>query len=157
LLAAGVELRDRNAAAARRHLEHAQSLLGATPAPGDEAMLRIWVSRLAALDGDADQAVEAARTALKLLGDFNGDTRGAAALALAKGLELEGDDDGADAAYRRAVDLLGAHGPGTDAGEAALEWASFLRRRGRGKEAESVFRRAYDLGVHAETEAARRR
>ncbi|HEY6607023.1 MAG TPA: helix-turn-helix transcriptional regulator, partial [Gaiellaceae bacterium] len=105
LLAAGVELRDGNAAAARRHLEHAQSLLGATPSPSDEAMLRICVSRLAALDGDADQAVEAARTALKLLGDFNGDTRGAAALALAKGLELEGDDDGADAAYRRAVDL----------------------------------------------------
>jgi transcriptional regulator with XRE-family HTH domain len=157
LLAARVELRDGNAAAVRRYLEHAQSLLGPTPAPGDEATLRICESRLAALDGDADRAVETARTALKLLGDFNGDTRGAAALALAKGLELEGDDDGAEAAYRRAVDLLGAHGPGVDAGEAALEWASFLRRRGRGQEAESVFRRAYDLGVHAETEAARRR
>jgi transcriptional regulator with XRE-family HTH domain len=157
LLAARVELRDENAAAARRHLEHAQTLLGATPAPGDEAMLRICESRLAALDGDADRAVEAARAALKLLGDFNGDTRGAAAQALAKGLELQGDDDGADAAYRRAVDLLGAHGPGMDAGEAALEWASFLRRRGRAREAESVSRRAYDLGVPAETEAARRR
>jgi tetratricopeptide (TPR) repeat protein len=120
-------------------------------------MLRICESRLAALDGDADRAVEAARAALRLLGDLNGDTRGAAAQALAKGLELQGDDDGADAAYRRAVDLLGAHGPGADAGEAALEWASFLRSRGRAKEAESVFRRAYDLGVHAETEAARRR
>jgi transcriptional regulator with XRE-family HTH domain len=157
LLGARVELHDGNAAAARRQLEHAQSFLGRTPARGDEAMLRICESRLAALDGDAERAVEAARAALKLLGDFNGDTRGAAALALAKGLELQGDDDGADAAYRRAVDLLGAHGPGADAGEAALEWASSLRRRGRGKEAESVFRRAYDLGVHAETEAARRR
>jgi transcriptional regulator with XRE-family HTH domain len=157
LLASQVELRDGNAGAARRQLERAQSLLGATPAQGDEAMLRICESRLAALDGDADRAVEAARAALRLLGDLNGDTRGAAAQALAKGLELQGDDDGADAAYRRAVDLLGAHGPGADAGEAALEWASFLRRRGRAKEAESVFRRAYDLGVHAETEAARRR
>lgn len=157
LLAAQVELRDRNAAVARLHLERAQGLLGARPARGDEAMLRICESRLAALDRDADRAVDAARAALKLLGDFNGDTRGAAAQTLAKGLELQGDDDGADAAYRRAVDLLGAHGPSADAGEAALEWASFLRKRGRAKEAESVYRRAYDLGVHAETEAARRR
>jgi transcriptional regulator with XRE-family HTH domain len=157
LLAVRVELRDGNARAARGHLELAQRLLGATPGRSDEAILRISESRIAALDGDADRAVEAARAALKLLGDFNGDTRGAAAQALAKGLELNGDDDGADDAYRRAVDLLAAHGGGADAGEAALEWASFLRRRGRRKEAESVFRRAYDLGVAAETEAARRR
>ncbi len=157
LLAARIELREGDAAAARRQLELAHGLFAASPAPSDEAALRISESRLAALDGDADRAVEAARAALKLLGDFNGDTRGAAAQALAKGLELQGDEDGADDAYGRAVDLLAAHGSGGDAGEAALEWADFLRRRGRVKEAESVLRRAYDLGVDAETEAARRR
>jgi transcriptional regulator with XRE-family HTH domain len=157
LLAARVELRDGNAAAARRQLELAEKLLGPTPARSDQATLRTCESRLAALDGDADRAVEAARAALELLGDFDGVTRGAAAQALAKGRELQGDDAGADDAYRRAVDLLAAHGGGGDAGEAALEWAYSLRRRGRLKEAESVFRRAYDLGVDAETEAARRR
>jgi transcriptional regulator with XRE-family HTH domain len=157
LLAARIELRDEHAAAARRQLELAERLFGASPPASDGAALRVCESRLAALDGDADRAVEAAHSALELLGDFNGDTRGGAAQALAKGLELQGDDEGADDAYRRAVDLLAAHGGGSDAGEAALEWSYSLRRRGRVKEAESVLRRAYDLGVDAETEAARRR
>jgi transcriptional regulator with XRE-family HTH domain len=157
LLAARIDLRDGDRTAARRQLELAHRLLGPAPAPSDKAALRICESRLAALDGDADRAVAAARDALELLGDFNGDTRGAAAQALAKGLELQDDDHGADEAYRRAVDLLAAHGSGGDAGQAALEWSDFLRRRGRVKEAESVLRRAYDLGVDAETEAARRR
>ncbi len=33
------------------------------------------------------------------------------------------------------------------AGEGALQWAGFLRERGRGEEAETIRRRAYDLGV----------
>ena len=53
--------------------------------------------------------------------------------------------------YRRAVDLLTVHGRRADAGEAALEWANFLRDHGREDEAEPILRRAYDLGVTADS------
>jgi transcriptional regulator with XRE-family HTH domain len=157
LLAAGVELRRKDAADARHHLELAEALLGAAPERVDLGMLRIGQSRLAALEGDGRAAVERARDSLALLGDFHGDTQGAAVHALASGLALDGDDTGANDAFRRAVDLLTAHGRRADAGEAALEWANFLRDRGREDEAEPILRRAYDLGVDAETASARQR
>jgi len=157
LLAAGVELRERQAQDARRHLELAERLLGVKPELVDRGMLRIGQSRLAELEGDANRAVELARDALALLGDFHGDTQGAAVHALARGLAAQGDVTGATDAYRRAVDLLTVHGRRSDAGEAALEWANFLRERGREEEAEPILRRAYDLGVNAESEAARGR
>ena len=116
-------------------------------------MLRIGQSRLAELEGDGDGAVERARDALALLGEFHGDTQGSAVHALARGLALKGDETGAIDAYRRAVDLLTVHGRRSDAGEAALEWANFLKERGRKEEAERILRRAYDLGVNAETTA----
>ena len=53
----------------------------------------------------------------------------------------------------RAVDLLSVHGQRFHAGTAALEWAGLLQEHGREEEAEPVLRRAYDLGVGAETEA----
>src|SRR5437868_1902824 len=151
LLAAGVELRTQSIAEGRGHLELAESLLGANSERADLAMLRIGQSRLAALETKADVAVERARDALALLGDFHGDTQGAAVHALARALALQGDEVGANDSYRRAVDLLTAHGRRADAGEAALEWATFLRERGREDEAEPILRRAYDLGVSAET------
>jgi transcriptional regulator with XRE-family HTH domain len=157
LLAAGVELRNRSVAEARRHLELAEALLGATAERVDLGMLRIGQSRLATLEGDAPRAVERARDSLALLGDFHGDTQGAAVHALASGLALQGDDTGANDAYRRAVDLLTAHARRADAGEAALEWANFLRERGREEEAEPILRRAYDLGVDAETASTQQR
>ena len=157
LLAAGVELRDKSAREARRQLELAETLLGAAPQRLDLGMLRIGQSRLATLEGDASVAVERARDALALLGDFHGDTQGAAVHALASALALQGDDTGANDAYRRAVDVLTAHGRRADAGEAALEWATFLRERGRDAEAEPILRRAYDLGVKAETASAGQR
>jgi tetratricopeptide (TPR) repeat protein len=151
LLAAGVELRSESVAEARHHLELAEKLLGSSPERVDVGMLRIGQSRLAALEGNAAAAVERARDALALLGDFHGDTQGAAVHALARALALLGDETGAVDAFRRAVDLLTAHGRRTDAGEAALEWATFLREHGREDEAEPILRRAYDLGVTAET------
>jgi Flp pilus assembly protein TadD len=114
-------------------------------------MLRIGQSRLAALEGDGGEAVEHARDALAVLGTYHGGEQGSAVHALASALRLTGDDAGADDAYRRAVDLLTVHGRKADAGAAALEWATFLRERGREDEAEPIFRRAYDLGVSAET------
>ena len=157
LLAAGVELRRATADEARRHLDLADRLLGAHPEQADVGMLRIGQSRLAALEGNGDVAVERAREALGLLGEFHGGEQGAAVHALATALALSGDDVGASDAYRRAVDLLTVHGRRADAGEAALEWANFLRERGREEEAESILRRAYDLGVDAETASVRKR
>jgi transcriptional regulator with XRE-family HTH domain len=154
LLSAGVELRRASAGDARQQLESAERLLGPTPEPVDVGMLRIGQSRLAALEGDADTAVERARQALAILGDFHGGEQGTAVHALARGLALQGEGTGADDAYRRAVDLLTVHGRRSDAGEAALEWANFLKEQGRDGDAEPILRRAYDLGVDAETQVA---
>jgi tetratricopeptide (TPR) repeat protein len=151
LLAAGAELRTGASEDARHHLEQAELLLGAHAEAADLGMLRSGQSLLAAVDGDADSAVERARDALALLGDFHGAEQGFAVRALAKGLALQGDQAGAHDAYRRAVDIMTVHGRRADAGETALEWAGFLREHGRDEEAEPILRRAYDLGVNAET------
>ena len=155
LLSAGVELRQSSVDEARHQLESAERLLGPSPEPADVGMLRIGESRLAALEGDAEAAVDRARQALAILGDFHGGEQGTAVHALARGLALQGEVTGADDAYRRAVDLLTVHGRRSDAGEAALEWANFLKEQGRNDDAEPILRRAYDLGVDAETQAAR--
>jgi transcriptional regulator with XRE-family HTH domain len=157
LLAAGAELRNGSSDAARGNLEQAERLLGPHPRAEDLGMLRTGESHLAALEGDADVAVERARDALALLGHFHGEEQGYAVRALAKGLALQGDEAGALDAYRRAVDLLTVHTRRADAGEAALEWANFLRERGREDEAEPILRRAYDLGVSSETAPAPQR
>jgi transcriptional regulator with XRE-family HTH domain len=155
LIAAGIEIRQGSTADAKHHLEVAARLLGALAESVDVGMLRIGESRVAALEGDADTAVEKARDALSRLGDFHGGEQGFAVQALATGLALQGDATGAGDAYRRAVDLLTVHGRRSDAGEAALQWANFLQEQGRDEDAGPILRRAYDLGVDAETAANR--
>ncbi len=155
ILAAGAELRRGDGDEAQRNLEQAERLFGATAQPEDLGMLRTGQSRLAALEGEADTAVERAREALALLGEFHGGEQGTAVHALAQGLALQDDETGANDSYRRAVDLLTVHGRRADAGEVALEWATFLREHGHEDQAEPILRRAYDLGVDAEAEATR--
>jgi tetratricopeptide (TPR) repeat protein len=155
LLAAGVELRRSSTDDAQHNLELAERLLGPHPGALDLGMLRTGQSRLAAQQGDENTAVERARQALSLLGDFHGGEQGSAVQALARGLAMQGDVTGATDAFRRAVDLLTVHGRRSDAGEAALQWATFLQAQGREEEAEPILRRAYDLGVDAETAAQR--
>jgi tetratricopeptide (TPR) repeat protein len=155
LLSAGIESAEGRVEETRTELEIAARLLGAAPEPPDLGMLRIGQSRLAALESDGGRAVECARDALAILGDFHGSELGAACWALARGLALEGDTDAALQAYRRAVDLLTVHGRRHSAGMASLDWASLLREQGKGDEAEPILRRAYDLGVDAETAAHR--
>lgn len=151
LLSAGIEATESHVDTTREQLRLAEKLLGSSAEPLDLAMLQIGRSRLAAIENDAERAVESAREALALLDDFHGDAQGAAVAALARGLALQGDEVGAVDAYRRAVDLLTVHGRRAEGGLAALEWANFLRERGREDEAEPILRRAYDLGVDAET------
>jgi transcriptional regulator with XRE-family HTH domain len=155
LLSAGIDSQEGRAEATRKQLEIAARLLGPAPEPADLGMLRIGQSRLATLEGDGARAVESARDALAILGDFNGGELGQACWALARGLALEGEADAAIETYRRAVDLLTVHGRRHNAGMASLDWASLLQEQGRGDEAEPILRRAYDLGVDAETAAQR--
>ena len=155
LLAAGAAVRTGAVEDVRRNLEQAEQLLGAHPQATDLGMLRTGLSHLAALEGDADAAVERARDSLALLGDHHGSELGFAARALAKGLAMQGEVANANDAYRRAVDLMTVHGRRADAGETALEWANFLREQGRDEEAEPILRRAYDLGVDAEATTLR--
>ena len=155
LLSAGIDSQEGRAEATRKQLEIAARLLGPAPEPADLGMLRIGQSRLATLEGDGARAVESARDALAILGDFNGGELGQACWALARGLALEGEADAAIETYRRAVDLLTVHGRRHNAGMASLDWASLLQEQGRGDEAEPILRRAYDLGVDAETAAHR--
>ena len=153
LLSAGIDSEEGRIEPTRKQLELAGRLLGASAEPADLGMLRIGYSRLAALEGDGPRAVECARDALAILGDFNGGERGQACWALARGLALEDETDAAIETYRRAVDLLTVHGRRHHAGMAALDWASLLRERGREADAEPILRRAYDLGVDAEIAA----
>ena len=151
LLSAGIESQEGRPEETREQLEIAERLLGPAPDPGDLGMLRIGQSRLASLDGDGDAAVERARDALAILGDLHGAELGQACWALARGLALKGDVSAAVDTYRRAVDLLTVHGRRYNAGLASLDWANFLKQQGREDEAEPILRRAYDLGVTAET------
>ena len=153
LLAAGIESSEKRADETSELLSAAERLLAPHAEPRDVGMLRIGQSRLAALEGDGDRAVETARDALAIFGDAHGDEQGAACWALAAGLMLQGDLATADTTYRRAIDLLTVHGRRHSAGQASVEWASHLQEQGRGDEAEPILRRAYDLGVNAETAA----
>jgi tetratricopeptide (TPR) repeat protein len=155
LLSAGIEAREGRADETREHLELAARLLTAHPEARDVGMLRIGQSRLAALEGNGDDAVQRAREALDILGDFHGGEQGAAIWALAAGFGLQGDEAAARDAYRRAVDLLVVHGRRHDAAEVFLEWGRFLRQCGREDDAEAAFRRAADLGLKADVQAAR--
>jgi tetratricopeptide (TPR) repeat protein len=154
VLSAGIETNAGDVETAREHLNNAEALFGPVPQPMDRGMLRIGRSRVAALDGQADEAVEQARGAIDALGESHTGELGEAVWALARGLTLQGQSDSALDAYRRAVDLLSVHGKRNDAGTAALQWADLLQERGRSEEAEPILRRAYDLGVTAENASA---
>jgi tetratricopeptide (TPR) repeat protein len=156
ILSAGIETNAGDVETALQHLNNAEALLGPVPQPADRGMLQIGRSRIAALEGHPDEAVEQARGAIDALGDSQAGELGEAVWALARGLTLQGQNDSALDAYRRAVDLLSVHGKRNDAGTAALQWADLLREQDRSEEAEPVLRRAYDLGVTAENASATR-
>jgi tetratricopeptide (TPR) repeat protein len=155
LLSAGIEATEGDASSAKTHLRNAKQLLGTRPEPVDIGMLRIGESRVATLERDADKAIASAREAIDVLAEFNAAEQGAAVWALALGLALAGDTTGANDSYRRAIDLLTVHGRRHDAAQACLDWGTFHREQGQEEEAEAAFRRAADLGLKADVEAAR--
>jgi transcriptional regulator with XRE-family HTH domain len=147
LMAAGIEAREGDVEATRRHLAHAERLLGPDPERRDLGILRTGQSWLSALDGDAEAAVARAREALDFLGTAHGGEQGTATWALARGLTLAGEIDHADAAYERAIDLLGIHGRQHDAATAAGDRADALERAGRSDAAAAARERAAALAV----------
>jgi transcriptional regulator with XRE-family HTH domain len=157
MLAGSIEVEEGHPDQAREHLELAEPLLGPNSLAADRGMLSVVQAQLAAAEGDGALAVDRARRGLTLLGDLHGGEQGTAVLALARGLVLEGDDEGANDSFRRAVDLLAVHGRRYEAAKAAVAWAEFLRSRGRNDEAEPVLQRAAELGLGADIEAARQR
>ena len=107
--------------------------------------------------GDGDEAVRRAQAALDAAGDEYPHERGNALWALAEGLALTGDIDGAHDAFRQATALLEAQGHRRDYIEAYRAWGKFLRRAGREEEALEVLERAADLATEPVTSDSRSR
>ena len=147
LLAAAADAADHRIDETRARLDRAERLLGPTPEPHDVALLNIGRARLATLEGHGERAVACARQALEALGGFQDRDQGAAVWALAEGLALQGETDGANETFRRAVDLLSIHGRRHDAARACRRWAEILQEAGRSDDAAAVLRRAEDLEV----------
>jgi tetratricopeptide (TPR) repeat protein len=143
---------------AGRHFDLAEQLFGPHPEPEDVANLRTDQSRRAAVLGDGEGAVRHARAALDAIGDEFQHEKGNALWALAEGLALTGDSDGADDAFRRATSLMEEQGHRRNHVEAYRAWGKFLRRAGREDEALEVLERAADLAsgpVGADTRTPR--
>jgi tetratricopeptide (TPR) repeat protein len=158
LLCGGILMSEGRTDEAGRHFDLAEQLLGPSPGAEDLARLRTGQSRRSALLGDGDGAVRHANAALDALGDGFQRERGNALWALAEGLALTGDVDGANESFRHATSLLEEQGERRDYVEAYRAWGKFLRRAGREDEALEVLERAADLAsepVGAETGALR--
>jgi tetratricopeptide (TPR) repeat protein len=143
---------------AGRHFDLAEQLFGPHPEPEDVANLRTDQSRRAAVLGDGEGAVRHAKAALDAIGDEFQHEKGNALWALAEGLALTGDNDGAHDAFRRATALMEEHGHRRNYVEAYRAWGKFLRRAGRENEALEVLERAADLAsgpVGADTRTPR--
>jgi tetratricopeptide (TPR) repeat protein len=157
LLCAAILNLNGSADKASRHLESAERLFGVRPDPEDLASLRCEQARAAAQLGRADEAVSRAREVLELLGEENPAEQGNAWWALAEGLALREDAQGADEAFRRAADLLSGAGRWREASQACRAWARMLRQVGRETEALDVLERAADLAARRESSEAHAR
>ena len=136
------------------HLGKAEQLFALHAAPNDLASLRNEQAKHAARTGRPDEAIAYAREALDLLGDTNPAEQGAGWWALGEAHAAKGDVPAADEAFRRATDLLAAHGAQRDCTEAYRAWAKLLRAAGRESEALDVLERAAELASRPATEAS---
>jgi tetratricopeptide (TPR) repeat protein len=143
---------------AGRHFELAEKLFGPAPEPEDLANLYTDQAKRATKLGRGDEAVAKAQAAIAAVGDEYPAEKGNALWALADGLALTGDADGADDAFRQGTTLLEAHGLRQDYVEAYRAWGKFLRRAGREEEALEVLERVADLAaapIAVDTQAQR--
>lgn len=145
LLCGDILMQQGRADDAGKHFDTAEQLFGTTPEPIDIANLYTDQARRAAQLGDGDESVRRARAALDAAGDEYPHEKGNALWALAEGLALTGDVDGAHESFRQATTLLEEQGHRRDYIEAYRAWGKFLRRAGREDEALEVLERAADL------------
>lgn len=131
------------------HFLRAERLLGPRPNPTDLAYLRTEQAKAAVLVGRGKEAAKRAREALDLLGETDPAERGAAWLALAEGLSLEGDVSEAIEAFRRSTEAFEQADKLQEAAEAHRAWGRALRAAGRDTEAMDVLDRAAELAVEA--------
>jgi transcriptional regulator with XRE-family HTH domain len=149
LLCGYILVAQEDATRAQHHLRRAEHLLAASTKPTDIAYLRTEQAKAALLVGDGDEAVRRARESLELLGDLDPGEQGAAWLALARGLELQGETSAALEAFRRSTQTLEAADKVADAAEACRVWGRALRAAGRENEAMDVLENAAELAVAA--------
>jgi tetratricopeptide (TPR) repeat protein len=147
LLCGGILISQGRADEAGRHFDLAERLFGPNPEPEDVMNLFTDQARRAIRLGESEEAVRRARGALEAAGDSYLREKGNALWALAEGLSLDGDEDGAHEAFREATTLLEDHGHRRDYVEAYRAWGKFLRRAGREDEALEVLERAADLAA----------
>ena len=145
LLCGSILMSQDRAADAGRHFDLAEQLFGAHPEPEDIANLYTDQAKRAIALGEGDDAVRRARAAIDAVGDEYPRERGNALWALAEGLALTGDTDGAHDAFQKATSLLEKQGHRRDYVEAYRAWGKFLRRAGREEEALEVLEKAADL------------
>lgn len=147
LLCGGILMSQGRADDAGEHFDVAEQLFGMTPEPVDVANLCTDQARRAVHLGDGDEAVRRARAALDAAGEEYPHEKGNALWALADGMALQGDTDGAHEAFRQATALLEAEGHRRDYVEAYRAWGKFLRHAGREHDALEVLERATDLAT----------
>jgi tetratricopeptide (TPR) repeat protein len=147
LLCGDILMQQGRADDAGKHFDIAEQLFGTMPEPIDIANLYTDQARRAAQLGDVDEAVRRARAALEAAGDDYPHEKGNALWALAEGLALAGDTEGAHESFRQATTLLEEQGHRRDYIEAYRAWGKFLRRAGREDEALEVLERAADLAA----------
>jgi len=132
---------------ARAELEKARALFGRTAGGDDAAMLAVELARSAALLGEGPEAEGHARRAIELSEGRYDAIEGGARCALGAGRALQGDLDGASAAYERGVALLVESQRLREASQACRAWGAALRSGGREGEALDVLERASELAL----------
>ena len=154
ILAANITLSREDADGAAQHLDRAELLLGTPISTDDLVEIAIQRSRVATLRGEAALAVTSAREALELNAGHNPVDDGRAFAALGDGLAAESDTPAAEEAYRRAADILEAHGRWRDAANACRTWARILRESQNEQQALDVLERAAELATRAQPVSA---
>jgi tetratricopeptide (TPR) repeat protein len=133
------------------HLDEAERLLGLTPAAEDLATIRRLQAMCAAASGDWLGAEHLGSAALQLAQDSPNE-RGGAWLVVAEARAGGGSPEGADEAFREALDLLAAHGTVRHHSAALRSYGRFLREEGREHEALDIFEQAAEVASNLQME-----
>jgi tetratricopeptide (TPR) repeat protein len=137
--------------AAVNHLDEAERLLGPAPAAEDIATIRRLQAMCAAASGDWAGAEHLGSAALGLAEEIPNE-RGGATLVVAEARAGSGNPEGADEAFREALELLAEHGTVRQHAAALRSYGRFLRDEGREHEALDVFEQAAEVASNLQVE-----